>query len=180
MPVTRIQVFYQRGEGDKWTNVYHANGSTLPVVRDAVVSAMLPQLLDLLAPSCRIVKFLVSSLSDDTFLEQSVEQAGTGALTDSLLPFWNCAKVLIQTASLGRPDIKFMKGLLTEDITESGVIDSTLITDIVSDFNTMIGDMEDASAILCADDGGVWETVSVQPTIQMRQMHRRRRRTPTP
>jgi hypothetical protein len=180
MAVTRIQVFYQRGEGDKWTNVYHANGASLEVVRDAVVSAMLPQLIEILSPACRIVKFLVSSLTDDTFLEQSVEEFGDSAFTDSLLPFFNCVKVLIQTASLGRPDVKFIKGWLTEAITESGVIEPTEIAPFVGVFNTMIGDMEDASAFLCADDGGAWTTVSVQPTIQMRQMHRRRRRTVTP
>lgn len=180
MATMRLQVFYQRGEGDKWTNVYHVDASTLGAVITNFNSIMLPVLIDLLSPSCRIVKVLASSLADDTFIEDSVETAGTSGFTDSLLPFFNCAKVLIATASLGRPDVKFIKGWLTEAMTASGVIDPARVSEITTAFNDMINDMDTGATPLVADDGGAWVDASTQPNIQMRQMHRRRRRTTAP
>lgn len=180
MATIRVQVFYQRGEGDKWTNVYHLSVTDLAEAISSFTTFMKPTLLDLLSPSCRIVKVLASSLVDDTFIESAVETAGTSGFTDSLLPFFNCAKVLVGTASLGRPDVKFMKGWLTEAMTASGVIDPARVSELATAFNEMISDLDGNGTPLVADDAGLWGLASVQPNIQMRQMHRRRKRTTTP
>lgn len=180
MATTRLQVFYQQGEGAKWSNVYHLDVTTITDAITNFDSFMKDILLGLLHSTCRITKVLASSLSDDTFQEQSVEEFGTSAFTDSLLPFFNCVKVVINTTALGRPDVKFMKGWLTEGNTSSGTIDESPLAGFLDGFNGMIEVMTDESVPLVSDDGALWGVASAPPLIQMRQMHRKRRRTPTP
>jgi len=172
---TRLQVFYQRGEGAKWSNVYHLDVTTITDAITAFQSFMQDVLLGLLHSSCRITKVLSSSLTDDTFQEQSIEEAGTSAFTDSALPFFNCVKVIINTTALGRPDVKFMKGWLTEGNTSSGEIDSIALASFIDGFNGMIEVLTDESTPLVSDDGALWGVASAPPLIQMRQMHRKRR-----
>lgn len=180
MALTRLQVFYQIGEGVKWTNVYHMEASALPAAAAAFQNHMQATLLGMLDPSARIVKTLVSSLADDTFVETSIEEVGTHFGSGSLLPLFNCVKVLIQTAGLGRPDVKFMKGFVGEDNSASGVIDPSALSDLVDAFNAMIGDMDDNGTTLESDEGDAWIVATGQPGIQMRQLHRRRKRTVVP
>lgn len=177
MAVFRCQVFYQRGEGDKWTNVYHLSGTTLHGALIAAANTLVPGLLPLLHASCRIVKVLVSSLSDDTFEESSIEQAGTSAFTDSVLPFFNSVKAKFNTSGTGRPDLKFYKGWLTEALNDSGVITSLDLSDFTDALNQLIIDMNSESYDLSSENGDLWSTsgATVQPAIQMRQMHRKRR-----
>jgi hypothetical protein len=180
MATTRLQVFYQEGEGAKWTNVYHVDVDTLTDAITAFTSVMQAYLLTLLHSSCRIVKVLASSMTDDTFVEASIEEPGTSAFTDSRLPFFDCVKTIISTTGLGRPDIKFMKGWLTEGNSSSGSVDSIALTAFLDNFNNMIQDMIDNSTSLVSDTGDQWAVATAPPTIQMRQMHRKRKKTVTP
>jgi len=177
MAVFRCQVFYQRGEGDKWTNVYHLSGADLSGALIAAANELVPGLLPLLHASCRIVKVLVSSMTTDDFVESSIEQAGTSAFTDSMIPFFNCVKAKFNTAGLGRPDLKFYKGWLTEALNDSGVITSLDLSDFTDALNSLIVDMSTAEYSLCSENGDLWSTggCTLQPAIQMRQMHRKRR-----
>jgi len=175
MATFRVQVFYQRGEGEKWTNVYHADSTTLALVANSVVNVLIPGLLPLLHSSCRITKFLVSSLSDDTFIETPVEEAGTSAFTDSILPFFNCVKAFFTTDALGRPDYKFYKGWLTEALNDSQVITPSDASDFKDALDAIIEAMDADEVPLVSESGDPWLVASVQPAIQMRQMHRRRR-----
>lgn len=180
MATTRLQVFYQRGEGPKWTNVYHVDVDTITDAITAFQSVMQPYLLTLLHSSCRIVKVLASSLDDDSFTEASIEEAGTSAFTGSLLPFFNCVKLAISTVGLGRPDVKFMKGWIEEGNSSSGEIDSTPLADFLDNVNNMIQDMIDNSTSLVSDTGDQWGVATASPLIGMRQMHRKRKKPVTP
>jgi hypothetical protein len=180
MATTRLQVFYQEGEGAKWTNVYHVDVDTITDALTAFTSVMQTYLLTLLHSSCRIVKVLASSLTDDTFQEISVEEAGTSAFTGSRLPFFNCVKVIVSTVGLGRPDGKYMKGWLEEGNSSSGSIDPSALADFLDNFNNMIQDMIDNSTSLVSDTGDQWAVATAPPTIAMRQMHRKRKKPVTP
>lgn len=180
MATTRLQVFYQRGEGAKWTNVYHLDTTTITDAITAFDSFMKDVLLGLLHSSCRITKVLASSLTDDTFQEASVEEAGTSSFTDSALPFFNCVKLIINTTGLGRPDVKFMKGWITEGNSSSGEIDSIALAAFVDGFNGMIDVLTDESTPLVSENGDLWGVASAPPLIQMRQMHRKRKKPVTP
>jgi hypothetical protein len=180
MANTRLQVFYQRGEGDKWTNVYHLEAGGLGAAVAAFVTHMQATLLDMLDPSCRIVKVLASSMTDDTFNEQGIEEVGTHFGSGSLLPLFNCVKVSVNTAGEGRPDVKFLKGFIGEDNQASGVVDPGQLSDLVDAFNAMIGAMDDNATTLQSDEGDAWLVAVGQPAVQMRQMHRRRKKKAAP
>ena len=181
MAVTRIQVFYNKSGTEKWSNVYHADGADLSVVAAAFDEALKLPLRGLAHITVLLEKVLFSSLTDDTFLEVPINSAGVNGDTDDLMPLFNCAKVLFTTDGFGRPDYKYLKGTLTDDANESGFIASSVIAAIVGAFDTAISDMSINSAPLCSENGDLWTATSVQSKIQMRQMHRRRRRTtPTP
>jgi hypothetical protein len=181
MAVTRLQVFYSRGAGDKWTNVYHVDAADFPTVIIAWGESMQQHLLDILHVSCLLDKLLISSLDDDTFTEVIVGQGGDNGDTTDLLPLFNSIKAFFQPVGFGRPDYKFYKGTLTDDANAGGFIESTVITSVGNALNSMIADMSESSAPLCSENGDLWASVSLQQRIQMRQMHRRRARTePTP
>jgi len=94
-----------------------------------------------------------------------------------MLPLFNSIKVLFTSAALGRPDFKFLKGIMTEDANEGGFVASSVKTAVLTAFASMISDMSTSSAPLCSETGDEWSGISVQDAVQMRQMHRRRKRT---
>jgi hypothetical protein len=176
MAVFRVQVFYQKGPNEKWSNVYHVSSDTLIEARDNFSGVAVPFLLDLLCDNCSIVKLLVSSLTTDDFAEEPVNQAGTVSPGGTLLPLFNSVKVLIQPANLGRADYKFYKGYLSEDRQSNGALGIGVSSTVDGIVTSMVGDMIAAGAPLCSENGDLWVSVSVQEEVQMRQMHRRRRR----
>jgi len=177
---TRLQVFYQEGEGEKWSNVYHLDVTTLTDAITAFTTDMQAALLSILHSSCRIVKVLASSLTDDTFVEASIEEAGTSAFTDSRLPFFNSVRVLAATTGLGAPDSKFIKGWLTEGNSSSGSIDSIALADLVTALVDMRSDLTGNDTPLVSESGDLWGTITAKPIIQMRQMHRKRKKVTPP
>jgi len=180
MSVFRVQVFYQRGVSDKWTNVYHVDAADIGVATDAAVDVLRPALLPLLDDSCAIVKLLVSDPASADFVEQVSSAAGTSSASGSILPLFNSVKVFFRAGLIGRPDYKFLKGAITESVQTDGLLESTFVTAVDNAFTDLIGDMSTASAPLCSESGDLWTTVDVQEAVQGRQMHRKRKRPATP
>jgi len=173
--IGRVQVFYELPGGEKWSNVYHSDGSSLVAIRIAWVTSAVSHLTTLLHASCVLTKILVSDPDTSDFTEATVNEPGTSAFTDSRLPFFNSVKALFQPNNLGRPDYKFYKGWLTEALNDSGSITPSDAADFETELASLISDMADADATLCSENGDVWMSAVLQPTIQMRQMHRKRR-----
>lgn len=176
MPAYRTQVFYQRAINEKWTNVYHIFSTGVGNAASAAESEMVPVLRTLLDQTCTLVKLLVSDPITAAFVEVPVGLVGLGVGAGSLLPLFNSIKVIWPTAAGGRPDYKYLKGFLTEDLQTAGLINSGTVTDIQVAITGMQADMVAASAPLCSNSGDAWGTAVVQQAVQMRQMHRRRRR----
>lgn len=175
----RIQVFYQQGTGQKWTNVYHVDAADLFTAAAAASGTLAPALAPFLHVSCQIVKTLTSDpTSPGTFIEDALGIVGSNGDTGSLLPLYNSVKVLFPILSGGRPDYKFIKGLLTEGMQTNGLVEAVVLTALETAFVTLISDMSTAGANLVSDSLEGWSTVTAQQAVQMRQMHRKRRRTP--
>ena len=96
------------------------------------------------------------------------------------MPLFNSAKAFFADGSNGRPDYKYLKGFITESIQTNGVITSGALGVIVSQLGTLIADMDTAGAPLVSADNDPYLTVTAQPDVQMRQMHRKRKKTVTP
>jgi hypothetical protein len=175
-----VQVFYQRAVGQKWTNVYHSTGADIGVVDTAVADFLVPDLQPMLDSSCQIVKTLVSDPASDDFIEHVLSEAGTSTASGDLLPLFNSAKVFFRAGVIGRPDYKFIKGFITESIQTNGLITSGALGALETGFTTVIADMLAADTPLCSESGDLWTDVNAQEEVQMRQMHRKRRRSVTP
>lgn len=179
MALFRIQVFYQRGTGEKWSNVYHVDSADLFVAAGAASSILAPGLAPLLDTSAAIVKVLTSNPAlSGSFIEAALDIIGTSTGSGDLLPLFNSARVLFPILSGGRPDYKFMKGFITESLQTNGIITPGALGVLASTFSSLITEMSVAGSILVSDTLEGWSVVTPQAAVQMRQMHRRRRRTP--
>lgn len=180
MPVFRVQAHYSKDGSSKWSNVWHVSASDISTAAVAFESIGVPDLLPLLNNACQLDSLLTSDLDGAEFITTPINAAGTSGASGDLLPLFNSVKVLFTDGSLGRPDYKFFKGLLTEGGQVDGVIDGTTLGVIGGLVSALITDMDSDGEPLVSVDNDQYTSATVQPAVQMRQMHRRRRRTPTP
>lgn len=180
MAVFRAQVFYRDNRTGKWSNVYHVRADLIGSARASLSAIGVPVFRAFLHPACTLVSILTSAVGDDTFISDSVELTGLSPDSGSLLPLFNSAKILFSTSATGRPDYKFLKGYLTETLTEDGQIELSARNGITSGFQDFIGDMQSEDTPLVSESDDLWGIASTRGPVQMRQEHRRRRRTVTP
>lgn len=180
MAIMRVQVFESFGIEGKWSNVYHVVAVSLSAAQAAVNAGLIPGLQGVLDTGCTIDRVLISDTGSDAFIENPVNVPGTFTGSGSLLPLYNSMKVLFVTPGFGRPDLKYIKGLVGENVQSGGVLDPTFTTGMDVLFTALLAEMEADDAPLCSENGDLWTDVSVQSRVQMRQMHRRRRRAIAP
>lgn len=171
-----IQVKYKRGVGEKWSNVWRVEAADLLTAAAAGSGILAPGLVPLLDTSALIVEVLTRTPGvPGAFITTALALGGTSTGSGSILPLFNCAKVLFPLLSGGRPDLKYLKGFLTESITENENITSGALATIAAVLEEVIINMADAGAILVDNSGTNYSVVTPQAEIQMRQMHRKRR-----
>jgi hypothetical protein len=175
MTIFRSQIFFSCDTFLKWSNVYHVSASTLAIASSSWLTA-LPFLVDLLHDTCLLERILTSSLTTGDFIQTVYNETGDDVSGGTLLPLYNAVKVLVQPANLGRPDVKFLKGFLTEDKHSQFELASGVATAVDVIFQNMIDAMTANTTPLTSENGDLWVSSSVQPAVQMRQLHRRRRR----
>lgn len=180
MPVFRVQVNYRIGLESKWSNVWHVSASDIVAALVGFNSAGVPNLLPLLHNDAEIASFLVSDLAGAQFITQPVNAAGTSADSGDRLALFNSVKVNLIDGSLGRPDYKFLKGFLTEGSQTDGELTSGTRTAVQTGIASLITDMDTAGTPLVSADNDQYSSNVVQAAVQMRQMHRRRKKAVTP
>lgn len=176
MAVYRVQVFYQLGLSGKWTNVYHVSAPGIADAITAVDAGMTAPLLSVLDPQATLVKYLISDLAGVQFATIPKGLIGTSTAAGDLIPLFNSVKVYISAGAFGKPDYKFIKGFVTESIQTNGILTAGAQGYVDTAVQTMVNDMITAAVPLVSENGTPWASVSVQAAVQMRQMHRRRRR----
>lgn len=176
MPVFRVQVNYIRGFGEKWSNVWHCASDGIAAASADWEEVGIPDLRPMLDSSCQIASYLINDPASTEFITKPVNLAGTSTASGDLLPLFNSCKVILPTAGFGRPDLKYFKGFVTESIQTSGNLLAGTLTAVETLVETLIADMDTAGSPLCSQFGEVYSTVSVQQAVQMRQMHRKRRK----
>jgi hypothetical protein len=176
MAIFRVQVNYTFQTVQKWSNVWHVQAGGLADVSAAVVTDMEPWLITILATTCTLKSFLISDEASDAFLTVDRNTAGTYAFDGPLLPLWNAIKVIFPPSDFGRPDLKYLKGIVGENVQDDGILSNAIQTGVDSAIEGMIDAMAAISVPLCSSNGDVYENAQVQPAVQMRQMHRKRRK----
>jgi len=176
MAVFRVQVHYKLGLAAKWSNVWHVSTTALLDAASAFVAGGVPHLLSALHVSCQLDHLLVSDPGTGIFVTVPVNESGVNGDTGDMLPLFNTIKVLFPSPSFGRPDLKYLKGMLTEGMQTNFLLTSGVITGVDAMFTSMVADMATEGAPLCGSDGVEYVEVEVQQAVQMRQMHRKRKK----
>lgn len=177
MAIFRLQVNYTFGVLGKWSNVWHMVAADMAAAVAAPVLAMEDHLLAFLSSECTIKSYVVSEVEGDAFFTEDRFSAGANASLGSLLPLYNTVKVIFPSSDFGRPDLKYFKGSVGEAVQTSGFLESAFSGLVDTEVEGMIDDMFTNATPLCSESGDEYETASVQPAVQMRQMHRKRKKT---
>lgn len=171
-----MQVHYKLGTLGKWSNVWHTSTSTIDNAASVWATEAVPVLLPLLHQDCTLDRLLVSNPLTKQFIIVPVNEQGTSGDSGSLLPLFNSARVLFPVPGFGRPDLKYLKGFLTETLVEDMNLLSTTSTGIKNQLNALIDLMDTNSVPLTSETGQLYSAAVVQDAVQMRQMHRKRRK----
>jgi len=175
----RIQIFMTLTGDRFWTNVFHVNALTVDTAASFANTVLAPALAAPMDGSFRVIKTLVSHIADDTFVTTPLNIAG-GSAGSPYLALFNTVKVLIGVAGHGRNDYKFLRGVVTEANQNNGQLDSGVMAAVDAIWNGVIADGTAAGVDMVDTQGNLWLVASVQKAVQMRQLHRKRKKVLVP
>jgi hypothetical protein len=180
MAIWEVRVVYRTGDRF-WENTYHVDVGSATDVPAGVISAFIDfarnALLEIYTVE-RVVRRPAGTT--DAFIETIVGAAGLLEIgSNKALPLWNTVRVLLN-AGAGRPGVKFLRGILTQAslIDEQNHIDGGSVSLIQGLFDALTNELSDESCWLVeGEDNKQVVSGIVQSTIQMRQQHRKRKKT---
>jgi hypothetical protein len=175
--VFKCQTFKQIGTGRPWSNVWHFIASDLEAAA-SVAEAITNSEAGILSPAVTITKRIVREVGGGPdFVSVALAVAGTLTGSGDLWPLFNTIRVIVTVAGFGRNDGKFLRGLIGDAITAGSVINGDTVTFVRNHLIDLLDTMTGTGTPLCADDGALWDAIDVSPIVQMRQEHRKRRRS---
>jgi hypothetical protein len=179
MAVWEVRTIKQYGDRF-WENVWH-----LDIGADTDVSATMidafrdfdRSLLRDIYTLARIVRRPAGTT--DAFIEVILGLAGLLASTGKVLPLFNTVRILLNVGA-GRPGQKFLRGYLTDaDLSGDDVhIESASVSQVEDAVFALLNtaSSEGYTFVESGDDKPV-SGAAVQALVQMRQLHRKRRRS---
>lgn len=181
MPLFRVQVFKSLSGSDReWSNTYLVDAADL----DAAVTAAAPiptHEQPLHGDVVTITRMRVSDTTEDTDVFASVPLGLIGTLYTAAdhdwMPLFNTVRVDIGVVGGGRPSRKFYRPPIAEDEQVNGRLNASIKTLFDGTIADMISDVSTAGGTLVDPDGQLWITPSTQLPVQMRQLHRKRKKT---
>lgn len=171
MPVFKVDIQVLQGT-TYLTNVYHVNVADIAAADAsmddiaAIHAAGLPNVFS-------VVSGRVSSPAPDdgVFFTRPYNIVGSRPFTENLLPLWNRFNV---TFSVGPTYLcrKFYPG-----VTEGDQLDGIVLTATQAAIKTLYMDPLLVLGVCCNPDGLIFSSGAVKPTVAMRQLRRRKKRT---
>ena len=180
MAVFKVEVFksYQQ---ETWGNVYHlaaadlvAANNSLSIIVDAEKAFHM-----------NVVSFVSGRVADltpgtDAFYTTPLSGTGAAGPGAASVPLWDTVRVDFPVAGGGRPSRKFYRGVLEESLVEYLTVNATKLAAIVLELNEMIVALAAEGTPYVDVDAQLIETAVGWPKVQMRQLHRKRRRAAAP
>jgi hypothetical protein len=123
----------------------------------------------------RVVKTLISDPASDEFLTTPMDLQGEITGADHLQLF-NTIKVNVSVEGFGRNDYKFYRGVVFENNANLGVLLPGTVDAWDALINSFITDGTAAGCDLVDSVGNNWLVASTQRNVQMRQLHRKRKK----
>lgn len=183
MPLFTVQVF-KEGYGEKWSNRYLIEASSLAaavICAPAIATAERGVHLDTVLFTYMRVSDLVAA--NDNYATIPVNNTGQTNASASALPLFNTVRVDIDVEGFGRPSRKYYRLPLMETDQDNHALSGTLVSAMAAMVNAMIAAVDSAGGgdgELVDPDGQSWVTATTFPRVQMRQLHRKRRRAAPP
>lgn len=179
----RIQVFKRLAGSDReWSNTYRVNAADLDAASVGVPSiGSMEQQLHL--DNVTITRALVSDVNPATDIFATIPLNLTGSRAGgsdgAWLPIFNTMRVDVQVVGGGRPSRKFYRGPILESDQQGGFLSPTLVTLLTDQVNGLITVLDGDGTPLIDPDGQEWDTAVGQSKVQMRQLHRKRKKKVT-
>lgn len=117
---------------------------------------------------------------DNVFQSVPLNSPGERANPADNLPLWNTVRLDVTATGGGRPGRKFYRLPLGESDVANYIIDSGLAGEIKSAMDGVIADLAALGVPWLVNGERAASETNVFAKVQMRQLHRKRRRTPTP
>lgn len=180
MAVWEVRLVYRNGDRF-WENVWHVDVGTATDVPSGLLDAFQSFGLNTLRDVYTLSKIVRRPAgTTDAFIEFIIEAAGLVTTTGSkTLPLWNTVRMLLQGGA-GRPGVKFLRGYLVDlDLADDqNHIISSAVSNLQDLADALFNAASDAS---CTFVFGAANHAAVSPVIQsliqMRQQHRKRKKT---
>lgn len=166
---------------DKWTNRYFLEAADLNA---AIVGADIIQNAEAQFHKDDVALFQIrvsdTNPATDIFSVAPTLDVGLGGPAVDWLPLFNTVRVDLRVQGFGRPSRKYYRLPINETEHTSTNISSTLATLVQESLVTMIAALSSNDTPLVDPDGQLLTSPTVRLPVQMRQLHRRRRRAPAP
>lgn len=184
MALFRVQVFKSIiGSDREWSNTYLVDSPDLDTVA-ATLSDVANQESHLYLDNVQVTRVRASDTTPgtDVFTIHTANITGDrGTAADGdWLPLFNCFRVDCDVAGGGRPSRKYYRGPMLEGDQQAGFIDPGVISNIDTQAGQLITIFSTGGCPWVDPDLQAVTAVHTQPKVQMRQLHRKRKKTVTP
>ncbi len=175
MALYKCQIFMTKTGDRFWTNVYHFNVTTIDAAAAFANVTIASGHASMLSEQFSVVKTLISDPASDEFITTPLNIPGTWDAVDTL-PLYNTVKVNVSVEGHGRNDYKFYRGSVFESNQNDGVLTPTWVTAMSDIVQSFIDDGATAGCDMVDSQGNNWILAAAQPAVQMRQLHRKRKK----
>jgi hypothetical protein len=180
MPIFAVQVFktHPLNGSREWSNVYHVRCGT-SLIAIGIAGEIVTAEKAFHNVSTTFTRARASSITpgDDDFQTQVYNEPGERTDPSQNYPLWDTVRVDITVVGGGRPSRKFYRLPLGETDVVNLVVDGTLRSTIDTALEALRVSLDTATTPLVDLDDQEWQDVAAAPNVQMRQLHRKRKRS---
>lgn len=178
----KIQIFKKHPlEPRQWSNVYLVDTESLETATAAM--ALIYAAETAFHNEATTFDHSVASVWPDSggvFISVPLNSPGDRADPADNLPLWNTLRVDLTMDGGGRPGRKYYRLPLGESDVANYVVNSGLLGDVKTTLDALIADLTSLGAPWVDNDVQTVAESLPNPRVQMRQLHRKRRRTVIP
>lgn len=178
MALFSLQVRFQYGDRF-WTNKWELSaadiGTVIGLVSDFEAFHTAILLTNYVLKDMRISPIPSTGAFETIVLNSNGAKGDSG---QQILSLFNTVALDLVGTFFGRHGLKYLRGTLTNaDLENDGTIKDSTATAILSDFTTLLGAVSSAGAAIVTGGGHIVSSADIPPAVQMRQLHRKRRKT---
>lgn len=176
----RIAIFKHAFGLRPYSNVYLVSAADLLAAQDMAMSLVTAE-TQFHYDNVTYDRVLVSSIAEDDDVFEVTPLATTGQLDATggeFLPLFNVIRVDFHVIGGGRPSRKYYRTPVPEANQIDGLLQDAALAAWQTRMDTFLSDIFTAGVAWVDPDGQSIDAAAVQKPVQMRQLHRKRRRTP--